>query len=124
MKNIIILLILSVAALIGCSSNGNEKEITRMIDGTYINQTHNAYKIIVQGNSWTSTIDGDNYGKGTYTLSGSGNVSGRSTHAWNSGIWVPYTDDTFTGTYDEGKKSFTITSTGHDTNFNGTYARQ
>ena len=94
------------------------------LDGTYINQSNSSYKIIIQGNSWTSLIDNVNWGQGTYTLSDN-LVSGSSTHGWYDGIWIPYTDDTFSATLSEGGNSFTITvSTGWDQNFLGTYIRQ
>ena len=93
------------------------------LDGTYINQSNSSYKIVIQGNLWTSLIDNVNWGRGTFTLS-SNAVSGSSTHAWHDGMWVPYTGDTFLA-INEGENSFTIIdSTGWDQNFLGTYLRQ
>ena len=114
---------LSAFVFASCDKNDNDKSRS-MLDGTYIHQTHSAYKIVIQGNSWTSMINGSNYGKGTYTLSNDNKASGHSTHAWNNGTWVPYSNDAFSGTYNEGSRSFTITTTGNDTNFNGTYLCQ
>ena len=112
-------------AVVGCdngSTNGNGEK--GVLDGTFINQSNNSYKIVIQGGSWTSLKDNVNFGRGTFTLSGN-NVSGRSTHAWNSGTWVPYTDDTFSATMVEGGNSFTIiTNTGWDQDFLGSYLRQ
>ena len=113
------LLLVSVV-FIGCSKDDEKGGIN---NGTYINQTYTSYKIVIAGSSWTS-IKGDvNWGKGTYTLSGN-NVSGHSTHAWNNGTWVPYTNDSFSGVYDAGSHSFTITTDGNDYHFDGTYVRQ
>jgi len=98
------------------------KPTAGMVDGEYVNTTHNTYTIVVQGDTWISKINGVNYGKGTYTINGN-SVVGQSTHAWQSGAWYPYTGDTFTGTYNESSNSFTITTTGYDGNFNGTYSR-
>ena len=121
-------LLLASFVLAGCNkendNNSSSSNSSSMIDGTYIHENHTAYKIVLKGTSWTSMISNENYGKGTYTLSNDNKVSGRSTHAWIDGTWVSYTGDTFSGTYDEESNSFTITTTGYDTDFNGTYLRQ
>ena len=121
-------LLLASFVLIGCNKDeekGNKNgENMSMVDGVYIHKIHKTYKIVVQGNTWISMINNVNYGKGTYNLYDDNKVSGRSTHAWEDGMWIPYKEDTFSGTYDKGNNSVTIKSTGYDTNFNGTYSRQ
>jgi hypothetical protein len=109
--------------VVGCDDGSTDESFTKF-DGTYINQSDNNYKVIIQGYSWISVKNGENWGKGTYTLSGN-NASGRSTHAWSQGTWGPYTLDTFTGVFNEGNNSFSInTSTGWDQAFLGIYIRQ
>ena len=123
-KGMLVIVLVFGMTVVGCDNDATDGEANTIRDGTYMNQNHNNYKVVIQGNSWTSIKDNANWGKGTYTLSGN-NVSGRSTHAWDNGTWVPYTADTFTATFNEGNNSFTITTTtGRDQNFLGTYLRQ
>jgi len=109
--------------VVGCD-NGTTSGGSGVLDGTFINQTNNSYKIVIKGSSWTSSIDNENWGKGTFTLSGN-NISGRSTQAWDNNAWVPYTADTFSATMVEGGDSFTITAiVPWEEDFLGTYLRQ
>jgi hypothetical protein len=109
---------------VGVTSCDKDDESGGKFDGTYVHQSYSAYKIIIQGNSWTTKINDVNYGKGMYTLSGN-TASGTSTYAWENNTWVVYTDDTFLGMFDESSNTFAITTmTGWDKNFIGTYKRQ
>jgi len=122
---ILVMVLVFGMTVVGCdddsTSGGEEKGI---LDGTFVNQSDNSYKVVIQGTSWTSLKDNENYGKGTFTLSGN-NVTGCSTHSWGNGTWSPYPSDTFSATIAEGGNSFTIiTTSGWDQNFLGTYLRQ